>query len=48
VESIFRNEAKGNFLREILLWLKILLVEEGILPVPLGDMVSLKPTLGEG
>jgi len=35
-EAIFREEARGTLLQEIPLWIKVLLVEEGMFPLPLG------------
>jgi hypothetical protein len=39
-EAIFYEGARGRLLREIPLWMKILLVEEGMLPVPLVEMAE--------
>jgi hypothetical protein len=38
-EAIFKEGSRGRLLREIPLWLKVLLVEEGIFPIPSSDMV---------
>jgi hypothetical protein len=38
-EAVFKEGVRGRLLREIPLWLKVLLVEEGMFFVPSGDMV---------
>jgi hypothetical protein len=40
VEVLFYEGAWGRLLREISLWMKILLEEEGMLLVPLVEMVK--------
>jgi hypothetical protein len=37
-KAIFYEGSRGRLLREIMLWMKILLVEEGMLLVPLVEM----------
>jgi hypothetical protein len=39
-EEIFKEGARGRLLWEIPLWIKVLLVEEGIFSVPLANMVA--------
>lgn len=39
-EAICYEGARGRLLREVSLWMKILLVEEGMLTVPLGELVE--------
>jgi len=38
VESIFKKGTSGRLIREIPLWMKVLLVEGGMLPFTLVDM----------
>jgi len=37
-KQIFKERARGRLLRELPLWIKFLLVEEGIFSIPLVDM----------
>jgi len=39
-KAIFREGDRGRLLREIPLWVKVLLEEEGMLLVPSNDMVA--------
>jgi hypothetical protein len=39
-EEVFYGGSRGRLLREISLWMKILLVEEGMLLVPLFEMAE--------
>jgi hypothetical protein len=39
-EEIFKKDAHGRLLREILLWIKELLMEEGMLTIPSTAMVT--------
>jgi hypothetical protein len=42
-EVVFYEGPRGRLLREIPLWMKILLVEEGMFHVPSGEMASVNP-----
>jgi hypothetical protein len=39
-EANFKKDARGRLLREISLWIKVFLMEEGMMIVPLIDMVA--------